>query len=581
MPAIKKLTLGLKELLHAFLTGKTTPEAIIETIYHKIETHKDYNIWIHVADKSSVLNQVLENKKKLEAGIDLPLFCIPFAVKDNIDVAGMPTTAACPNYEYIAEENSDVVQQLVDAGAIVIGKTNLDQFATGLVGVRSPYGAVKNSHNPAYISGGSSSGSALAIALGMSCFSLGTDTAGSGRVPAGFNDLVGLKPGIGKLSTKGVVPACKSLDCVSVFTSTIEDADFVYDFCTIKPELPAQKEEIDQDLVLAFPAEKDLFFCEGSEYKTLFASAKEKISNGFSIKDIAFDVFNNTAKLLYHGPWIAERMAAVGDFIEKNPDDVHPVVGNIIEQAKKYSATDTFKALYKLEEYRLQAKEIFKEIDCLVVPTTPGIFTIEEVEKNPIELNTQLGYYTNYVNLLGLCAVAIPADFTTTGLPFGITVIASENNEKKLLKWVKRISESLKNPKTENGNLMELAVAGLHKKGQPLNHQLTDLNAVYAYTVKTSPTYKMFLLTPETKAKPGLVKLSEGEKGHALEVEVWKIPVQNLGKFMVQIPHPLGIGKVELENGKWVYGFICEEYISSTSKDISEFISWEAFLASN
>lgn len=576
----EKSTIRVRQLLNTFLRGDLSPEDIVEDIYEKITQYSNYNIWIHTAPKDEVLHQIALNRQKLESGVALPLYCVPFAVKDNIDVAGMPTTAACPAYSYTPTHHAAAVQKLVDAGAIVIGKTNLDQFATGLTGTRSPFGAVKNSVDPLFISGGSSSGSAVAVALGMSSFSLGTDTAGSGRIPAGFNNLVGLKPGIGRLSTQGVIPACKSLDCVSVFATTVEDAALVYQIVS-ESETTSFTSTDSQNQSVLIPDAEGLFFSgHHEEYASLFETVIGKVSGALSVKRISFQVFSDTAALLYHGPWIAERMAAVGSFIKKHPDEIHPIVKSIINQAEKYTATDTFSAFYKLEDLRIKAHALFDQANYLLVPTAPGIFTIEEVLQNPVELNTQLGYYTNFVNLLGLCAVAIPAGFTPQGLPFGVTLIAPAGREIHLLEEARKLQILLENtrPPAQQGNITELAVAGLHKRSFPLNYQLTDLGASYAYSTQTSPDYAMYLLDPEGKPKPGLVRLPEGQQGYSIDVEVWQIPVKNLGAFMMNVKHPLGIGQVRLADGRMIYGFICEQYIAGNCEDISAYKSWEAFI---
>jgi allophanate hydrolase len=573
----KRNILSIQALLNAYLAGSEKPENIIHQIFERIEEYKSYNVWITVLDKKQVDAQIIAIKNKLSQGIALPLYGIPFAVKDNIDVAGIPTTAGCVEFAYTPENHAPVVQQLIDAGSILIGKTNMDQFATGLVGVRSPYGAVKNAFIPEYISGGSSSGSAVAVALGMAAFSLGTDTAGSGRIPAGFNNLVGLKPTIGAINTDGVVPACKTIDCVSIFSNTIADAHLVFDVAKVPGyNLKAQE---NKKLKIAIPKATSLFFEETSGYKKLFEKVEERASKEFDIEFLAFDVFSETANLLYNGPWVAERMAATEKFFSEKADKMHPVVRGIIGKAAKYSATDTFKAMYKLEDLKAQAEKIFDNIDFLMVPTAPGIYTINEVEQNPLELNNRLGYYTNYVNLLGLCALAIPAGFTNEGVPFGITLIAKGGKDKELGIWAKQLNTVISKPKTSDKGYIDIAVAGLHKRNQPLVFQLTDLNAHYSCTTSTSAQYKMYLVDPKEKKKPGVVRVENDQIGWPIEVDIWKIPLENLGKFLVQIPHPLGLGKVELIDGTWVQGFICEQYIAAFSEDISHYYRWEDFLA--
>ncbi|MEI6945921.1 allophanate hydrolase [Paraflavisolibacter sp. H34] len=571
----------IRSLVNAYLAGRRTPEAVIGEIYQRIGQYADYNIWIHLQPQEAVLAQLEAQKKALLQGAHLPLFGVPFAVKDNIDVAALPTTAACPEYTYVPTQTAEAVQRLLAAGALLIGKTNMDQFATGLVGTRSPYGAVKNAFDPAYISGGSSSGSAVAVALGLAAFSLGTDTAGSGRIPAGFNNLVGLKPTGGMISTKGVVPACRSLDCVSVFAHTTEDAALVYRVCTGEKE-PAPP-TVRQPARIGFPQEAQLYFEEGTGYKALFASACKRLGARFPVTTVDFDSFSQTAQLLYHGPWVAERMAAIEPFFQQQAASMNPVVRSIIAQADQYSATDTFRALAQLDRLKEQAAAIFEKIDLLVVPTAPGIFTIEQVAEQPVERNTRLGYYTNYVNLLGLCALALPAGFNDAGLPFGITLIAPGGRDQQLLRLANDLQEALaaSGPSALPAPpFTEVAVAGLHKRHQPLAWQLTSLEAAYRYTTTTSPRYRMYLLDKDGKRKPGLVRQEAGAPGCSIEVEIWYLPTDRLGAFLNLVPHPLGLGRVELADGSFVTGFICESYAAAGADDISEWGSWEAFLAS-
>ncbi|MCW2119325.1 allophanate hydrolase [Flavobacterium sp. 7A] len=574
----KKNNLEIQVLLNGYITGNLLPEDVISTIFEKIENYQSYNIWITVLTKESVLSQLEEAKTKLNNGKKLPLYGIPFVVKDNIDVANLPTTAACEAFTYMPTKNAVVVQQLLDAGAILIGKTNMDQFATGLVGTRSPYGAVKNAYNPAYISGGSSSGSAVAVALGMAAFSLGTDTAGSGRIPAGLNNLVGLKPSYGSINTEGLVPACKSLDCISIFANTIDDAHLVFDEVN---SLPTSKiVQKGSPLKIAIPNTDSRHFEEKTGYEPLFTNVTDCIAEHFKVTPVSMSTFTETAKLLYHGPWIAERMAAIEDFYIENSASIHPVVREIIQKADNYSAVATFKAIYKLEDLKVASNTLFDSIDFMIVPTAPGIYKIDEVENNPITLNSTLGHYTNFVNLLGLCALAIPVGFTPEGIPFGITLITKNGKDKALGQWAKQIQKALEIPPTANKGYIDLAVAGLHKRNQPLVFQLTELNAHYSYTTTTSPNYKMYLVDPNGKQKPGLIRVSKDSKGDKIEVEIWKIPVENLGKFLVQIPHPLGLGKIEILSGEWIQSFICEEYITAFSDDISAFYCWENFIKS-
>lgn len=438
------LDLSINALQQAYRSGQLTPTALVEQLaaMHVEDAH---HVWI----RRLSLEEMLAYAKAL-AGKDpatLPLYGIPFAIKDNIDLAGVPTTAACPDYAYVPEKSATVVQKLLDAGAIPVGKTNLDQFATGLVGVRSPYGACKNSIHPAYISGGSSSGSAVAVALGMASFSLGTDTAGSGRVPAAFNNLVGIKPSCGLLSTQGVVPACRSLDCVSIFASNVEDAELAWQIaqgfdeadayarkqaCHVPKELPAQ-------FTFGVPRSDQLAFFGNAETPALFAQAVAKLERlGGQKVEIDFSKFLETARLLYEGPWVAERYAAIQSFIESQPDAMFPVTRHIIGGATQLSAVDTFNALYKLKALQREAAKVWQAVTTIITPTAGTIYTIEEVQADPVQTNSNLGYYTNFMNLLDLSAIAVPAGFQQNGLPFGVTFCAPAFHDGALIQLAKR-----------------------------------------------------------------------------------------------------------------------------------------------
>ena len=426
---------SIKAMLNS---GKLSLPELVEMIYEKAEAYHDYNIWIHLLPKETVLAKArqLQQRDKWQ----LPLYGLPYAVKDNIDVAGIPTTAACPAFSYIPQVSADVVQLLDDAGALFIGKTNLDQFATGLVGTRSPYGAVKNSFNKEYISGGSSSGSAVALGLGLVSFSLGTDTAGSGRVPAGFNNIVGLKPTKGIISTQGVVPACKSLDCVSIFALNLEDAELLLDIAAGKEPDRSSNSQPPETFTFAIPAKPYLEFFGNEEYASLYQEAIEKLqSAGGTCKEIDFAPFLETASLLYEGPWVAERLASIKDFFDSNSDDLLKETRAIIEGAKNFSAVDTFLSLYKLEELKTVTDRLLENVDFLLVPTSPTIYKIEEIKNDPIRLNKNLGYYTNFVNLLNLSALAVPNGFQSNQLPMGVTLIGAAHADKKLIQYAKKL----------------------------------------------------------------------------------------------------------------------------------------------
>jgi len=433
------LSLEIAHLRSLYLSGGLTLTALLEGLDERMGKDDTHHIWI----RRLTLQEMLAYARDLE-GKDpatLPLYGIPFAIKDNIDLAGIPTTAACPEYAYVPEKSATVVQKLIDAGAIPVGKTNLDQFATGLVGTRSPYGACQNSFDPEYISGGSSAGSAVSVALGLASFSLGTDTAGSGRVPAAFNNLVGLKPTCGLLSTTGVVPACRSLDCVSIFALTAYDAETVLASAQgFDAEDAYSREQVAATAVFpakftfGVPRADQLAFFDNVETPDLFAQAVAQLESiGGQAVEIDFAPFLDTARLLYEGPWVAERYAAIREFFETSADAIFPVTRQIIGGATKFSAADTFTALYKLKAMQRKAVQVWSGIDVLVTPTAGTIYTIDQVNADPVRCNSNLGYYTNFMNLLDLAAVAVPTGFQQNGLPFGITICAQANTDASLL----------------------------------------------------------------------------------------------------------------------------------------------------
>lgn len=434
------MNLKISHLRNLYLSGKLTPSDLVKQLDTEIGDENSRNIWI----QRLTLAEMLAYAQKLEGQdiASLPLYGIPFAIKDNIDLANIPTTAACPEYAYTPTKSATVVQKLIDAGAIPIGKTNLDQFATGLVGTRSPYGAVKNSFDPEYISGGSSAGSAVAVALGMASFSLGTDTAGSGRVPAAFNNLVGHKPTCGLLSTHGVVPACRTLDCVSIFTLTAADAATVLESAQGFDAEDAYSRKagsaitaLSNHFTFGVPKLEQLAFFGNPETPMLFQQAiKQLEAIGGKAVEIDFAPFLETARLLYEGPWVAERYAAIREFFETKPDAIFPVTKLIIGGAVKFNAVDTFNAYYKLKALQRKSEAIWNDIDVMVTPTAGTIYKIAEVNEAPVVCNSNLGYYTNFMNLLDLSATAVPTGFQENGLPFGITLCAPAFKDTQLLK---------------------------------------------------------------------------------------------------------------------------------------------------
>ena len=439
------MNLQISDLRNLYLSGALNPTDLVKQLDAEIGTEDSRHIWI----RRLTLNEMMAYAKKLEGKnlAELPLYGVPFAIKDNIDLAGIPTTAACPEYAYTPTKSATVVQKLIDAGAIPVGKTNLDQFATGLVGTRSPYGACQNSFNTAYISGGSSAGSAVAVALGMASFSLGTDTAGSGRVPASFNNLVGHKPTCGLLSTSGVVPACRTLDCVSIFALTAEDAAKVlesaqgYDVedaysrkAIARVEPNTVNTGSDKNFTFGVPKLEQLAFFGNTETPALFKQAIQQLESlGGKAVEIDFEPFLETARLLYEGPWVAERYAAIRDFFEAQPEAIFPVTKQIIGSANKFSATDTYLSQYKLKALQRKAEGIWNCVDIIVTPTAGTIYTIDEVNADPVRCNSNLGYYTNFMNLLDLSATAVPAGFQNNGIPFGITICAPAFKDNQLL----------------------------------------------------------------------------------------------------------------------------------------------------
>ena len=565
----------------------------------------DDNAWIALPGMDA-LNQSLQNlaARLAQMGGDLtrlPLYGIPFAVKDNIDVAGLATTCACPEFAYQPERSARVVERLVAAGAVVIGKTNLDQFATGLVGVRSPYGAVANSFDPDYISGGSSSGSAVVVAKGLVPFALGTDTAGSGRVPAGLNNIVGLKPTCGWLSTRGVFPACRSLDCVSVFALTVDDADYV---CRIAAAFDREDPysrtigvaagALPKHPVFAVP-EQLHWFGDELAAQAFDAALQQLAATGVTLKKIDFSPFYQTAALLYDGAWVAERYAALEALLHSQPDVIHPVVRGIIERANGMSALDAFKGYYRLAECKRLVEEIYQEVDAVLVPTAPGIYRIDDVLADPVRLNTQLGTYTNFVNLLDGCALALPAGLRADGLPFGITVIAPAWHDARLAEFGRRWQAAAPWTLGATGqdlppvtptpviplaiDTIPLAVVGAHLSGMPLNYQLQERGAVLLERTTTAACYRLFALAGTVPPKPGLLRVEAGT-GAAIQIEIWAMPVVHFGSFVGLIPAPLGIGTLTLADGREVKGFICEPWALADARDISEFGGWRAYIAS-
>jgi len=599
------MNLTLSYLRQAYKEKTLTPLQLIENIRLRSEECTDHNIWIRQLTIDEI-NPYLKNLENHSVD-DLPLYGIPFAIKDNIDLAGIPTTAACSAFEYIPEKSAFVVEQLIKAGAIPIGKTNMDQFATGLVGTRSPepWGVCKNSFNEKYISGGSSSGSAVSVALGLVSFSLGTDTAGSGRVPAAFNNLVGLKPSKGLLSMSGVVPACRSLDCVNIFALTTDDVNTVFEQAATYDENDqyARENPFENNLrhyglpnegfTFAVPKAEQLAFFDNNSAQVLFEKSVEQMQALGGIKqEIDFTLFLQAAKLLYEGPWVAERYVAIEDIIKQKPDELLPVIKTIVSSAEDKTAMDVFKAEYQMQVYRKQAKRVLDGFDFLLTPTAGTIYTIDEVNADPIAKNSNLGYYTNYMNLLDCACVAVPGGFLDNGLPWGISLVSTAMSDRKLLSYANKWQQQLKlKPRNISIDLPEtlaseivvtnsipVIVCGAHLDGLPLNWQLRERGAVLEDVTTTAATYKMYVIEGALP-RPGLVRDDQG--GFAINIEIWQVPRAEFGSFVAGIPAPLGIGKVETSDGRWLPGFICEGYAVKDAKDITHLGGWRQYIELN
>jgi len=608
---------SISQLAARYASGRFTPSQCVEETLQRIDAVDRPEVWIHRVSAEALYARAAQLEAlQAEAGAALferaPLFGVPFAVKDNIDVAGMPTTAACPAFAYTPAESAFVVQRLLEAGAILIGKTNLDQFATGLVGVRSPYGAVRQVEFPERVSGGSSSGSAVAVAAGCVAFSLGTDTAGSGRVPAGFNELVGLKPSVGLVSKRGVVPACQSLDCVSIFAHDVADAWAVLSQLAGFDPLDSYSRRVPPlglstaPLRIGVPARAEFYgdAFAADAFHTTLDTLRKHLAPSPALIDLA--PFTQVSALLYDGPWVAERRAAVGEFFDTQRDAIDPVVGGVIGKADHYSAVDAFAAQYRLAALKRAAEAVFDDIDVLIVPTTPTHPTIAAVKANPVELNSQLGYYTNFVNLLDLCALAVPCARRSDGLPAGVTLIAPAGADHRLAVLGAQIQKLFfddvhapdlpQRPLPTDEPSITLAVVGAHLRGQPLNGQLLEAGARFIEATETTPDYRLFALAGTKPPKPALVRMPDhpvhadaGASASAknptqpIAVELWQVPLRLFGALVAQVPAPLGIGTVQLANGLSVKGFICEPAAitaATGARDITHFGGWLAYLAS-
>ncbi len=589
------VNLGIEALKEAYRSGKDPRELILQ-LRQQALAQSNYNAWITLLEVSQLdfYLAFLDGKNP----DDLPLYGVPFAIKDNIDLANIPTTAACPNFSYIPKESAFVVQLLLAAGAIPLGKTNLDQFAAGLVGTRSPYGEGKNVFNSDFISGGSSAGSAIATALGQVSFALGTDTAGSGRVPAALNNLIGHKPSKGLLSTRGVVAACRTLDCVSILTLNTDDAALVFDISAQYDTQDAysrhntysnRKRYYSASTAngFRFGVPQILDFQGNDETCAFYDMAKEKlIGLGGTAIEINFDPFIQAAKLLYEGPWVAERWLATQNV---DHDSMLDVIRTIFSSTKDTTAADSFAAQYRLQTLKKQCDALIDGLDFVLTPTIPTLFTREQIAEKPIINNSVLGTYTNFMNLLDYCGTAVPIGFTNSGVSWGVTLFAHAFEDIKLLQFAGALQHAFKLPQGATGHALaqaiennlspisktiDIAVCGAHLKGQPLNWQLTERGGSLKAETVSSAKYKLYAL-PDNK-RPAMVRDEQG--GQAIALEVWSLPSDTFGSFVSSIAAPLGIGKVELADGQWLSGFICDGYGLIKAKDISRFSGWRAWL---
>jgi allophanate hydrolase len=575
----------------------TSPAETVARSFARIRAWNDPAIFISLrGERDAIAEAEALNPKDADA---LPLFGVPIAVKDNIDVLGLPTTAACPAFLYQPSHDATAVARLRAAGAIVIGKTNLDQFATGLVGVRSPYGVPVNPMRGDLIPGGSSSGSAVAVSAGLVPLALGTDTAGSGRVPAMLNNIVGLKPSLGMVSTAGVVPACRTLDCVSVFSLTVDDAVTALAAMTgTDPADPFSRDHPLRDLKLfpaklrlGVPRDGQLIFFGDRASETAYGEALERWST-LGAELVAFDMepFYETARLLYEGPWVAERYLVIRDLLASSPDAIHPVTREITAAGNRLTAAETFSALYRLQGLRKVAERAFAHMDAIVLPTAPTAYSTSQVLANPIELNSRLGTYTNFVNLLDLCGLALPAAIRSDDIPFGITLLAPAGND-ALLASIGRVfhadtrlkvgAKGLTQPPLAQltpsaGDDLAIAVVGAHLSGMALNDELTALGGRLVEAAVTAPDYQLYALAT-TPPKPGMLRVEPG-KGAAIELEVWALSPAAFGQFIAAIPPPLSIGTVKLSDGRGVKGFLVEAAAVDGARDISAFGGWRPYM---
>jgi allophanate hydrolase len=595
-------SLDLASLQEAYHSGRLNPEAVVDAIYDRISSRGDDGVWIQLVPR----DEARRAARAVGPGAGRALAGIPFAVKDNMDVGGLPTTAACPGFAYVADDTATVVARLEAAGAILIGKTNLDQFATGLNGTRTPYGIPATPFDPTMISGGSSSGSAVAVSAGLVSFALGTDTAGSGRVPAAFTGTVGVKPSPGLASTAGIVPACHSLDCPSVFALTVADGALVLaaiagpdaaDPWSRPAPIPAadpRPAPLD-GLVLGVPRESQLGLDIDSGYREAWDRLLSRLeSAGAQLVELDLTPFFAAGELLYHGPWLAERLSGVEDFVTEHPEALHPVTRTLLESGRAVTGTDTFRGLHELQRLRAETGLVLEEVAALLTPTAPRTFTVAEMLADPIALNSELGRFTTFGNLLSLAAVAVPGGMTEAGMPFGVSIQTRWGQDERALSIAAAVERLVAlplgatglspagaslagaTPASESaGGGLPLAVVGAHLSGMPLHPRLLELGAELEAVTRTSADYRLYALAGV--AKPGMVRVES--QGSSIDVEVYRLPFASIGELLAEIDAPLSLGTVRLVDGGSVHGFLCEPAGLVGARDITEFGGWRGYLA--
>ena len=582
--------LGPGAIADAVNSSATTALAVVEECLARCAAYDAHQpqVWIARAEPETLRAAARAIDARIAAGERLPLAGVPYAAKDNIDVLGFETTAACPAFAYRPERSASVIEKLETAGAICVGKTNLDQFATGLVGTRSPYGIPRNAYNRDYVSGGSSSGSAVAVAAGLVAFALGTDTAGSGRVPAAFNHLVGLKPSKGRWSTRGLVPACRSLDCITVFTDALEDAALVDAVLAgFDPEDAWSRPLADVPLTakrIGVPHKAQRQFFGDVEAEYLYDRALAVLAQECELVEIDIDPLLEAAQLLYGGPWVAERTAAVEGMLESNPLAIDPVVREVIAPGAAMKATELWNGIYRLAELARAAGAMWGEVDALAFPTTGTTYRVAELLEAPVALNSNLGRYTNFVNLLDMAAIAVPAGVKSNKTGFGITLIGPAHSDKALIALAGAylsVAALKPLPPLDLGDRMDtvkLAVVGAHLEGMPLHWQLTSRGASFVGAATTAPAYRLYAMADSVPPKPALVHVGEG--GAEIALEVYELGLAEFGSFVAEVPPPLAIGTVQLADGSSVKGFVAEPRALDGAEDITRLGGWRAYIAS-